>query len=207
MRMRACLALLLAVGCGGGHNPDRAALEKISSAQILGVYKYEILDDASMLVARNGEVSGVGKVRFGEVLDGAKSAYHYSIKFRLDEDGSLILVSHADAKLAGGFELHFVRHGGVLEVMAKTARKSVNWTRYFASIPAQREIELGIDLHNDHGARSHLIFWDTLTGNVLFDSGRSIHAAPGRGLGAEWGLQLKGATVYDIKKGAPKHAH
>ena len=104
------LALFALAACGGGYNPDRAALERLD--QKISQTRFEILGSPQSLNydAVENHVLGSGDLRMAPDLGESESAHSFVFEFALTHVNSeLIFVSHADAKLQNGVELRFRR--------------------------------------------------------------------------------------------------
>jgi hypothetical protein len=199
--------------CGGGPNPDQDALNSVSSEQKISQTKFEIIDGQSTLQLGAGNVFGSGLIRFAPALREVSSAHLFKIKFLLSESdlSQVTFFVHTDRSLRTGVEIRFERNQAknTLDVFATANGNREDWSRFFTQIDVSQEVELGIDVHNNHGAYTHLIFWDENDGSAdpILDSGVDVDGSPGRGHGANWGLWLQNSRVLSLTKHDARDAH
>ena len=203
-----CLVLVLTAACGGGPNPDRAALEEIPLSQSVSGEKFTVLSSEETLRFGGGRLYGTGRVRFVQDLGGVDTAVNYVLTFSLEESGKLSLISHANASLENGLEIMFQRTGSTLTVNAKAGRVTDDWSSFFTSINASQTMKISVDVHNDESL-THVILWNDLVSASapLLDSGADLNGAPGNGFGQNWGLKLEAASVAGVSKGGARDAH
>ncbi|HVJ64247.1 MAG TPA: hypothetical protein VM901_03230 [Bdellovibrionota bacterium] len=205
------IALFALTACGGGYNPDRAALERLN--QKVSSTRFEILGSPESLnyEASENRVLGSGDLRMAPDLGESESAHSFVFEFVLTRINSeLTFVSHADTKLQNGVELRFRRTDAASSpfVAVKASGEVADWSNFFASLDAAKTFKLAVDVHNDHGPFSHLIVWDEKrSGAKLLDSGADTDGAPGHGFGAHWGFRLRDAHLISVSRGEPRDAH
>lgn len=190
------------VGCSGGSNPDVEAANKIPESQSVGAQKVDIID-GDALSFNSGTISGTGVVRSATALSTTDSANNYAVKFLLNHSGSITFIANAKKDLSAGVELTFTRLASTstLEVIARAGSDILDLSENFEDVDASAEISFLIDIHNDHEAESHLVFWDGSGGEMFEDLLR------GKGFGSHWGLKLNNAQAYQVVVGPPKDEH
>lgn len=188
--------------CGGLDTIQTNSKDKIvvGDEAFLGIGTHD-------LVNQFRKVSGTGSLRSAKSLRGVDSAYHYELQFSLRDQGKLTLVSHAGENLESGIEIHFLRNGSELYVELESSRGKRNVSQNFLDLNPLRVIELGVDVHNDHGSSAHVMIWNEQTEQLVLDTSKMLRAAPARGLGRHWGLRVNLAEVLEAEAGEPEHEH
>lgn len=194
-----CLILISA--CGGGPNPDREALREIPQTQNLNGEIFEVLSQESLNFG-SGILAGTGSVRFAQDLESAASNFNFLLRFTLEDAGELSLVTHSNRALENGVVVNFKRTAEVLSVSISTANIAVDRSSFFSSLDASKPLNIAIDIHNDE-AVTHTVFWNESTGDELLDFADNA----GVGVGQNWGLILKNATVSQAEKAPPRDEH
>jgi hypothetical protein len=197
------LGLALLTACGGGYNPDKEARNNIPSSQSVGTQKVEIISGESTLNFNNGIISGSGIIKSATALSEVNSANNFEISFRLTDGGNLVFLANSKRDLSAGVEIEFQRASGtnLLTVIARAGMDVLDMSSSFSSVDASTEMSFFIDMHNDHGNETHVIFWDA-SGNLILED-----ILRGKGFGANWGLSLNSAEVSLVKVSPPKDEH
>ena len=195
---------LFLVGCGGGANPDRNTPTDVALQET----GFRVLDDQGLALSA-GEISGAGRLIASEgLVGGADSAHHFSLKFALFDGGRLTLKAFAGRDLEDGFEIEFIRSAGDrLEVFVQAQGDRLDWSEFFWDFNAGQEISLSIDIHNNESGAAHVLFWKDPAGEPFLDSGEHVDGAPGKGLGAAWGVELAGAKLSRAVISRPVDEH
>lgn len=195
-----CLAL---TACGGGSNPDLAAEKLIPDNQKVGDNRAEIISGADTLTFDQGNLAGTGSVRFAALLSGPDTANNFTLDFELSDQGSLVLVTNSNQSLGLGLEVEFKRSGNALNVVARGGSDVFDMSQFFTAINASVRLKFSIDVHNDHGAVTHILIWD--------ENNQSIELVDdilnGKGFGPYWGLRLSQAKVLSGGRADPRDVH
>ncbi len=176
------------VGCGNSNSGRGDA----TSLQNLNGSEYVVLP-GSTLNTGVSSIRGTGRIIFRAPLVDPDN--NYALKFKLDAQGSLCLVSQTDREMQGGVRLCFTRlDSQVLKVELKAGTQLQDKSADFASVSPLDELSFSIDIHG-HG---HLVIWN----------GDSEHEYPFSGLkGTLWGVELQNATLTSAVQGAPREKH
>jgi hypothetical protein len=221
------ICLLTVIGCGlgsaacsGGHNPDRALEEsQKTKAHVVGQTLFLALTNSNELLFSNEAASGTGRLVALKPLAQAESAQHFQFRFQLAPGGSLTLHANAlQTSDTAGFDrsvaLTFKRSESpsetALQVSLSAGGETDDWSSFFATLDARVALDIGVDVHNDHGGEAHVIVWNAADQNSLvelIDSGHDTAGTPGRGFGPYWGFDLTHATLELATVGAPRDAH
>lgn len=210
MKLLKILPLLLALSaCGGNYKETEAG----GTAAQFGAQKVNVLSGS--LTVSNGSISGSGAALFESRYGQFQSGGSYALDFRLNDGGSLTLVSHANEQLGSGYELIFRRQGaGNDSLKVELRAQGGSWASVsnFAHIDAAGNIQLQIDVHNDESP-AHVLVWDRSQGDdfsanaAILNSGEEIDGSPGIGNGIRWGLVLDRAEVTRAERSEPKFEH
>lgn len=204
MRLATLLIATLALtACGGGHNPDKAAAERIPEGQRVGAQKVEIL--AGSPAFAGGAISGAGTVRFAEPLPGRDTANNFSLSLELAEGEAVTLIANANRDLGAGIEVEISRPAGATNprVVARAGADTLDLSGNFAPVDVKKPMSLAFDLHNDHGDSVHVVLFDD--GNNGANLGED--QLRGKGAGALWGLRLAGGRVTGITRAGARDVH
>lgn len=194
------LISLFLVACGGGYNPDKAAL--LTSEQV-GSLKYIPLDDGKGLMA--------------DSLSEVQGSANFEMSFSLQEGGAAVFHFFAKENLSDGIAIEFRRDQGQLQVFSSAQGVKQNWSSLFSTIDASGVMSFTLDIHNNESP-AHILLWTGSKNsslnhrNTTYNSAEdsldlNYDAAPGNGLGRSWGFQLKNATLTIFKKSAAQDAH
>lgn len=192
-----CLGLS---ACGGGANPDKAALNVAKS--ISGTSYTDL---------------GSGKMLMSEALSDVSEGFNFEFSFNLADGGSMTFTSFASPQLSNGFEIKFSRAGAKLNVQAVAQGQTQDWSSMFTSIDASQNVTLTMDVHNDESP-AHVMIWqgekaqDKDHTNTLYNSAEdsvdlNYDSSPGNGFGRAWGFALDNAHLLKVKLSSPQDGH
>ena len=194
------LSSLFLVACGGGYNPDKAAVQTSEQSDSL---KYIPLAD--------------GKGLMPDSLPKILGSANFEMSFTLQEGGSAVFYFFAKETLDNGIALEFKKEQGVLKVFASAQGQTQEWSSLFAAVDTSGVMTFTLDVHNNE-IPSHILMW-TGSKNASMDHRNTIYnsaedsldlnydAAPGNGLGRSWGFQLTNAELISFHKSAAQDAH
>ncbi len=122
---------------------------------------------------------------------------HFDLNFTLKKGTSLSLVTHANAQLAQGVEILFVRfQAGDLAIILKVGNERVELTPTFReTLPETEDVQVGIDVHQ-HG---HIIFW--------FQDKKTEFGFKTPVSGRFWGIKLNSGILLKAQAGKARLTH
>ncbi len=182
--------------------------EDKSSDRVQGSFggKTYYLVDAGDLKASEASISGSGSIVFASPLAEISSKDAYTLKFSLQDQGSLELVTHSDGNLDKGMSIAWSRSGTELTTRLKTS-DSQSEAKVLEGISAAEDIELITDVHNDEEP-AHILIWrgdaDAFGEEDALVNSEDGLEAPGNGTGTAWGIVLKKGTLALASLGDPK---
>ncbi len=188
------------VACGGGYNPDKAALH---TSQQVGSLKYISL--------------GEGKGLMPDSLSEIQGSANFEMSFSLQEGGSAIFYFFAKENLSDGLTIEFKKEQGQLKVLASAQGVQQEWSSLFSGIDTSGVMTFTLDIHNNESP-AHIMLWSGSKNsslnhrNTVYNSAEdsldlNYDAAPGNGLGRSWGFQLNNAELTTFQKSAAQDAH
>lgn len=191
---------LFLVACGGGYNPDKAALHTSEQA---GSLKYIPL--------------GEGKGLMPDSLSEIQGSANFEMSFSLQESGSAVFYFFAKEGLNDGIAIEFKKEQGQLKVLASAQGVQQEWSSLFSGIDTSGVMTFTLDVHNNESP-AHIMLWlgsknSSLNHrNTVYNSAEdsldlNYDAAPGNGLGRSWGFQLNNAELMTFQKSTAQDAH
>ena len=121
---------------------------------------------------------------------------NYTLNFSLEENGSLTLISNAQAGLKSPVALTFERRAAdKLAIVLKDGDQSYELQDSFTGLSAAGEISVQVDVH-EHG---HIVMW--------IGSEEDEWAFTSEVNGTFWGLKLSSAVVNSVKLDQAKEVH
>lgn len=181
------LAVIFLNGCGSSSTTTYFTL---NGAQYVAVGN-------DTLTKTETSVSGTGKLAFKDPLSRDKN--NYSLTFTLTDGGSLTLVTHSDNALANGLNVQVTRTGATYA--AKMVKGTTEAAMAGVTGDATGSITLKIDNHNNE---PHVVVYSAADAIIFNSEDPGSEAAPGKGDGTVWGLELSGATLTTATLGEAK---
>ncbi len=183
---------VLTAACGDSDSNDAAV---VADGTLDGTAY--IVTDGAALERTDADLSGSGSVLFKNPLSEIGSKDNFLLEFRVDDGGSLELLTHTDNAGKSGVSAIITRDGTALSLAWAAGGETSDKTT-LDGIDASGTIKLAIDIHNDE-TPSHNLVWDgnstaNTEDNALINSEDDI-ASPGKGSGTFWGLTLSKSTV------------
>ncbi|WP_253720722.1 hypothetical protein [Bdellovibrio bacteriovorus] len=194
------LTALFMTACGGGHNPDKEALQQ---AQKIGDQAYF-------------EISpGVGLM--ADTVSSVSSGANFEVSFTLEDGGRLSISTFADTQLKSGIDFVFTRQGTKLFVFSSAQGQTQEWTSLFNTVDATGVLTFTMDVHNNEHP-SHILLWEGSKNasmdhrNTLYNSAEdsldlNYDNSPGNGFGRNWGFKLEKAQLLKAVLSAPQESH
>jgi hypothetical protein len=183
-----------------------------------------VLDVQGILQA-DGTLKGTGQVLSTQGLGQVRSARSFHLQFKLEDGGSVQLITYANTNLLEGVGIEFIREGSVLSARFFGSGVELLITDRLAQYNAAQVLNFMVDVHNDHDDAAHIFLWPYLGDSASlygpqnslvnsdffqlpilldgFDFPDWLDQAV-KGNGAFWGLDLKDAEVMIYRMGAAK---
>lgn len=178
------------------------------------------------LIQEGRTIRGSGELAFATSLGLVNSGKSFRLKFNLDENGSVEIITYASRDLKNGINYKYTKIGNQLhlEISSGNTRKVFN--DVLQDYNPIDELHFVMDVHNDHADAAHLLVWPFSETNTYhghdailnsddfkfpYDEGgldfSEWYSRATKGRGQFWGLRLNNATVLDYEVAAPKDAH
>lgn len=101
--------------------------------------------------------TGTGSIVYSAALASPTSNNSYRVTFKLDDTGSITLVSNSSNTLVGGVSVKFSRSGGTLSG-SLTVGTTTNAFTIPGTVDATGSVTIQIDIHNSE-TPSHVLAW------------------------------------------------
>lgn len=164
------------------------------------------LVDGGDLKTSETSITGSGSLVFASPLAEISSKDAFTLKFTLQDEGSLELVTHSNGDLGKGVNVAFTRSGTELGTKLK-ANDAESESKVLEGINAGDDIDLITDIHNDEEP-THILIWkgdsDSFGEDDALVNSEDGLETPGNGTGTSWGIVLKKGSLKLASIGDPK---